>query len=213
MPEDALDPVIAALHLALLQVVLARAGARAQVAAAAEDVAAGEVGVARHLPHGLDALIVHPGLCVLPEVKAHSCEVRHVRRQRLARLRGGHVRLRGRLAVRRALGHREGVAHDDALADPRAPPEVVARGAAPGPVLVHGEGILPKVHEAWDYRVHAELSKTKGICRVHLPLPTQLGMSLSDRGDDEQEDRQQPRRVETIRSQSIGSHLSCHAEG
>ena len=114
MVEDTLHGLIAALNSTGLHVVLARAHARPDVLRLAATFAAclgpRKVGVADHLPDGLDAVICLLGLGIIPSILAQAIQVSEigcVGRTILLSDQGRHALLVGALR----LWHRNVIVH------------------------------------------------------------------------------------------------------
>lgn len=76
--EGTLDGLITACNLAFSNVGFTRAAAWSKVLTIVDFVAAWEVRVARHFPNRLYTLVLVPWLGVVPEIKAHACQVRYI---------------------------------------------------------------------------------------------------------------------------------------
>jgi len=84
--EDALNTLIAALHLTSLEIVSARICAWSQISAFFELVTPWEMRIACHFPNILDTIIMVPGLSVVPERKPQRGDVSNICVQSLALL-------------------------------------------------------------------------------------------------------------------------------
>jgi hypothetical protein len=143
MLEGALNPFIATLNAARLNVVLASALARAQITSRDDLIAPRKVGVARHLPYRLYASIVVPRFLEVPKIEAHAREMRYIRghgqvflfRQMLLKpsvLECGNTRVE---IIKMRRGDRERVARDGLPAESSSPPCLIVR-ASPCKVAV-----------------------------------------------------------------------------